>query len=449
MDCLDELRGALGSGVIAGAGIGARYVSDKSETGRESPLAVLRPRTTGEVSLALGICNRHNQPVVPQGGMTGLAGGANPRAGDVVLSLELLRGVEEIDAASGVMTVWAGTPLEEAQQAAAAAGLMLALDLGSRGSCQVGGNLSTNAGGIRVIRYGVARDQVLGLEAVLADGTIVSSMNRMIKNNTGLDLKHLFIGTEGTLGIITRATLRLHPAPGPIQTALCALDSYAHVVEFLRTAQAGLGNVIAFEAMWRDYFSITARTMPVKFFDQEWPFWVILEHASANTGPFEDFLSASLENGIMTDTVIAQSEAQTRDFWTVREGLGIEKFANLLNFDVSLPVALIGEFAEVCESDLKARWPDAHVSFYGHIGDGNVHICVSAEYAAHESAHDVDEIVYSRVRQFSGSISAEHGIGTLKKDFLGYSRSPAELALMRTIKAALDPRNILNPGKLL
>jgi FAD/FMN-containing dehydrogenase len=381
--------------------------------------------------------------------MTGLAGGGNPGKHDVVLSLERFSGVEEIDTAAAVMTVRAGTPLEMAQKAAAEQGFLLALDLGSRGSCQIGGNLSTNAGGIRVIRYGMARDQVLGLEAVLADGTIVSSLNRMIKNNTGLDLKQLFIGTEGTLGIITRATLRLHPDPGPLATALCALTSYDSVVRFLRSALGSLGQVMAFEAMWRDYYRITADLMPAPFFAADWPFWVIIEHAGEDVRKFEIFLTEALEQGIIRDTIIAQSEAQARAMWKVREGLAIEKFPNLLNFDVSLPTARIGAYADSCRSALLARWPDAHVSFYGHIGDANVHICVSTEYGLGKSMHDVDEIVYGELRAFGGAISAEHGIGTLKRPYLPYSRKPEELALMRAIKAAMDPAGILNPGKVL
>ena len=449
MNLIDELRAALGAAaVLAGDDIGARYCSDKSATGTGKPMAVVRPRTVSGVSNALRVCNAAGAAVVPQGGMTGLAGGGNPRGGDVVISLELLRGIEEIDAAAATMTVLAGTPLEEAQKAAADAGLFLALDLGSRGSCQVGGNLATNAGGIRVIRYGMARDQVLGLEAVLADGTIISSLNKMLKNNAGYDLKHLFIGSEGTLGIITRAVLRLHPPPGTITAALCALETYTDVVKLLRRAQGELGGVVAFEAMWRDYFAFNATALGLRFFDGDHRFWVILESTEA-AAEVESFLAGCLENGLVRDALIAQSQNQARNFWSVREGLPIERLANLLNFDVSLPIAGIGEFAEHCGAALSARWPGSHNSFYGHVGDSNVHICVSVAYRAGEDMHSVDDIVYGVLRGFGGSISAEHGIGTLKRPYLGYTRSPAEMALMRTIKAALDPKGILNPGKVI
>jgi FAD/FMN-containing dehydrogenase len=449
MSLIGQLRAALGDGAVLEHGdIGARHVSDKSETGRSAPLALVRPRTIEEVSKILGLCHAAGAPVVAQGGMTGLAGGGNLGGGEIAISLELLRGIEEVDSASATMTVKAGTPLEECQMAAADAGLFLALDLGSRGSCQIGGNLSTNAGGIRVIRYGMAREQVLGLEAVLADGTIVSSMNKMLKNNAGYDLKHLFIGSEGTLGIITRAVLRLHPPPGEITTVLCALGSYGDAVTLLRRAQAELGGIIAYEAMWRDYFDYNAKALKLEFFTEAHPFWVILESTEA-MDRIQGFLGSCIESGIVRDALPAQSQQQARAFWSVREGYPIEKLPNLLNFDVSLPIASIGEFAEVCGQALDARWPSSHNSFYGHVGDSNVHICVSVEYGQGEDMHDVDDVVYGVLASFRGSISAEHGIGTLKRPYLPLSRNPQELALMRTVKQALDPKGILNPGKVL
>ncbi len=449
MGCLEDLKRELGDAVLAGADAGGRYVSDMSGSAGECPLAVIRPRSTAQVSTALSICHRHGQPVVPQGGMTGLTGGGNPRRSEIVLSLEHFRGIEEIDTAASLMIVRAGTSLEEAQAAAASAGLYLALDLGSRGSCQIGGNLATNAGGIRVIRYGMTRDQVLGLEAVLADGTIVSSMNRLTKNNTGLDLKQLFIGTEGTLGVITRAVLRLHPQPGNIRTALCALDSYENVVALLGHAKSRMTQLLAFEAMWRDYYRITSEDLAVRPFHDDWPFWVIVEQAESDADQFESAIAEPLERGLIADAVIAQSGDQARQFWQVREGLAIERFPNLLNYDVSIAVGSIGAFAELIGNRVKRRWPEAHVSFYGHIGDSNLHICLSTIYPPGEGKPEADELIYDGVREFGGSISAEHGIGVLKRSYLGYSRSPQELAVMRAVKFALDPQGILNPGKLL
>lgn len=449
MSLIDDLRKALGpSAVREGEAMGAKPASDMSGTGNAAPRALIRPRSTPEVAAALRLCHAAGVPVIAQGGMTGLAGGANPGGQEIALSLDLLRGVEEVDAASATMVVKAGTPLEECQRAAADHGLFLALDLGSRGSCQIGGNLSTNAGGIRVIRYGMAREQVLGLEAVLADGTILSSMNRMLKNNAGYDLKHLFIGSEGTLGIITRAVLRLHPPPGEITTVLCAAASYEDVVALLRRAQSSLGGIVAYEAMWRDYFRFNADALKLRFFAADHAFCVILESTS-RAEAIESFLATSLEDGLIADALIARSHAQVREIWSVREGHPIEALPNLLNFDVSLPIGRIGEYAEACTAALLKRWPAAHVSFYGHVGDSNVHICVSAPYAPDEGMHDVDDIVYGVLGRYAGSISAEHGIGTLKRDYLHLSRNPEELALMRSLKQALDPKGILNPGKVI
>ncbi len=448
MSLLDDLRAALGdAAVLEGAGLAAR-ASDMSYTGNAPPRALIRPRSTEQVSAALKLCHAAGVSVIAQGGMTGLAGGANPAGKEIALSLELMRGIEEVDTASATMVVKAGTPLEDCQKAAEERGLFLALDLGSRGSCTIGGNISTNAGGIRVIRYGMAREQVLGLEAVLADGTIVSSMNRMLKNNAGYDLKHLFIGSEGTLGIITRAVLRLHPPPGEIATLLCAVPSYGHVVSLLRRAQSELAGVMAFEAMWRDYFTFNAEALKLRFFEAEHAFCVILE-TTQGTDAIETFLARSLEDGLIDDALIARSHAQAREIWSVREGHPIETLPNLLNFDVSLPIGLIGDYAEACTAALLARWPAAHVSFYGHVGDSNVHICVSVVYAPDEDMHDVDDIVYGVLGRYKGSISAEHGIGTLKRPYLHLSRSAEELALMRSLKQALDPKGILNPGKVI
>jgi FAD/FMN-containing dehydrogenase len=288
---------------------------------------------------------------------------------------------------------------------------------------------------------------VLGLEVVLPDGTVLESLNKLIKNNTGYDLKQLFIGAEGTLGIITRAVLRLHPPPGEITTMLCAVPSYETVVAVLRHAQGTLGGIVAFEAMWQDYFAFNASALNLHFFEAQPAFSVIIESTSG-TEAIESFLAASLEKGLISDALIARSTRESREIWSGREGHPIEALPNLLNFDVSLPIGRIGDYAEACTAALLKRWPGAHVSFYGHVGDSNVHICVSTVYAEGEDMHDVDAIVYGLLGTYSGSISAEHGIGTLKRPWLHLSRTPEELSLMRSLKRALDPRGILNPGKV-
>lgn len=455
MTVLDDLIEALGSdAVLTGTAIGEHYRSDASSTGRSLPLVVLRPANTEQVSTALKICDRHGQPVVPQGGLTGLAGGANASGGEIALSLENLSGIEEIDTDAGTMTVLAGTPLEVAQRAAEAAGLLLPIDLGARGSCQIGGNLSTNAGGIRVIRHGVTRDNVLGLEAVLADGTVLSSLNKMMKNNTGYDLRQLFIGSEGTLGIITRAVLRLRPLPATRLTALCAVETYGDVVALLKSAQRDLAGLSAFEVMWNGYFRFNAEALKLTFFDRAPPFAVIIEQDIAGTDEdkerFEAFLGKVFEDGVVTDALIAQSVKETQTFWSVREGHMMDQLLpGLVNLDISLSIGQLGDFASDCETALLDRFPGAHVSFFGHVGDSNLHVAVWTENMGEHALHDIDTVAYGLVRQYRGSISAEHGIGTLKRDFLDHSRSQAELAVMRRIKQALDPNGILNPGKVL
>lgn len=446
---LEELRAALGpAGCLTGRDIPEAARSDASRSGRALPLALLRPASVSDVSAALAICHRHGVTVVPQGGMTGLAGGANPDPASVALSLARLSGVEAIDGESMAMVVRAGTVLEQAQKAAEDAGFLLPIDLGARGSCQIGGNIATNAGGLRVIRDGMTRDNLLGIEVVLADGTVLTQLTKVVKNNTGYDLRHLFAGSEGTLGVITRAVIRLRPLPGPRRTALAALPDFAAVLWLLQMARAQLPGLSAFEAMWHDYFAFSQSLLPYTLFSDPPPFAVILE--APDDPAFDTLLEQAFDEGVILDALIAQSLTDARRFWTVREGLAMDTaLPDHINLDISLATHRLDEFACRCRSDLLARFPGAYVSFYGHIADSNLHVTVSVPGGGEAAAHKVDAIVYGIVRDFDGSISAEHGVGVLKRDWLGHSRSPAELAAMRAIKAALDPAGIMNPGKLL
>lgn len=442
-----ELHDLLGpQGCLTGADVPEAARSDGSRSGQMLPLALLRPATVEQVSAALAICHRHGQKVVVQGGMTGLAGGANALGGEVALSLSRLSGVEEIDAVQGVMVLRAGTVLEVAQRAAEAAGFLLPIDLGARGSCQIGGNIATNAGGLRVIRHGTTRENVLGLEVVQADGTVLSHLNRAVKDNTGYDLRHLFAGSEGTLGVITRAVLRLRPLPAAPETALCALEDFGAVVRLLQMAQRTV-TVAAFEAMWREYFALSQSLTGKVLFADVPPFAVILE---AEGGGLQPLLEAAFEEGVIFDALVAQSTAEARDFWAVREGHALDaSLRGLINLDVSLPVARMADYADDVTAEVLAQFPGAHVSFFGHVGDSNLHVAIAVPDPDHQKEQAVDRIAYDAVRARGGSISAEHGIGTLKRDWLGHSRSPAELAAMRAIKAALDPKGILNPGKVI
>lgn len=450
-----ELGDAL---VTRAADIDPRYFTAYNEPAGVRPRALVRPRSVDDVSRTLALCTRLGQPVVPQGGLTGLARGAVALGGEVVLSMERFAGVDALDAAAGTITVRAGTPLQTVQEAAQAAGFTFGVDLGARGSCQIGGMLATNAGGTRAIRYGMMREQVLGLEAVLADGTVVSSMNRMLKNNAGYDLKQLFIGSEGTLGVVTRAVLRLHPLLAAPATALCRVRDYEAVVALWNRVRT-LPEVVSFEAMWPAFYDYVARHTPGVSapFVGAGGFVVLIECAtSATSAPggdaheaLETELGAGFDAGLVDDAVLATSERQARDLWTLREGLAIDALPNLVNFDVSLPTGELGAFAERCEAALRARWPALTCLFFGHVGDGNVHIGVSLTDMTDAHADALDHCVYAVVRDMGGSVSAEHGIGALKRPYLAHTRSDAEIGLMRRLKAALDPRGILNPGKVL
>ena len=453
---LAALRDALGADAVrVGEQIGERSMTDWTRHEPTRAAALLLPRTTEQVSRALAICHAAHQPVVPQGGMTGLAGGAIPRAADIALSLERMTGVEEIDPASATMTVLAGTTLQTAQEAAAQAGFELALDLGARGSCQIGGNLATNAGGNRVIQSGTARDQVLGLEVVLANGAVLSSLGKMVKNNTGYDLKHWFIGSEGTLGVITRAVLRLHPQRAARHTALVALNNYDAAVSLLRRLSTRFGNDIgAFEIMWPDFYDFgVALTGARSPFAEAHPLYALIEHASfdaADDGErFAAALAEALDTQVIRDAVIAQSVADARALWAVRECTAeFPVRLDPINFDVSLPIGEIGTFVERCRAALDRQWPGNESYFFGHIGDSNLHLTVDGRSLPGVDHHAVYAFVYEMLGPLHGSVSAEHGIGLLKREFLPISRSPEELAAMAAIRQALDPHGILNPGKL-
>ncbi len=452
------LRAALGPDIVAlPDNFGDRQVKDWSGMPGAVPLALLRPRCAAEVSAALTLCKQYRQPVAVQGGLTGLTGGANAREGKVALSLERMNRIVEVDATSATITVEAGVPLQRVQEAALDAGLYFPLDIGARGSCSIGGNLATNAGGNRVIKYGMMRDQVLGLEAVLGDGQVVSAMHKMIKNNTGYDLRNLLIGSEGTLAVITQAVLRLRQRPVATATAWCALSSYDAVTSLLARAQSDLpAGVSAFEVMWASYYDAVLKHLPNLRapLAGRYPFHVLLESVggdlSRHADAFEAFLGRMLEDGVLEDAALASSESDAFAFWSIRDAPGeYPKFIpHHAAYDVSFAIADAGRAAEQCETRLLDMWPNALVMIYGHLGDGNLHIVVDVPGAGN-SLHDaIDDVVYEVTQAFHGSVSAEHGIGVKKKSFLDVTRSPTEIAAMRAIKAALDPGAILNPGRV-
>ncbi|MDZ5461661.1 FAD-binding oxidoreductase [Azohydromonas lata] len=456
------LLDALGpTAVLAGADAPARNHNDCSGLPPAPPLAVVRPADTAGVATTLRLCSQHGVAVVPQGGLTGLCGAARTAGGEIALSLERLQGIEEIDPAAATMTVRAGTPLETVQQAAADAGFFCPLDLGARGSCSIGGNLATNAGGNRVIRYGMAREMVLGLEVVLANGTVVTSLNKMIKNNAGFDLKHLFIGSEGTLGVITRAVLRLSPKPASSQVALCAVNSYADVLTLLASARQHLGpQLSAFEVMWPEFWEFANTHAPQArnpFADDPAVYGahVLVEalgtDETQDAERFEAWLGQLLEEGVVPNAALARSLSDAKAFWALRDASG--EFHPLwpghLAYDVGLPVARMEDYVIRCRAALAEAYPGIDSFYYGHIGDGNLHIIAHLPGAPKQPKDGVNAVVYGLVREFGGTVSAEHGIGTLKREWLGHARSPEEIGLMRLLKNAVDPQGLLNPGKVL
>lgn len=450
---LDQLRAALGDGqVLTGEAISQRHYSDWTGHAPACPAALLLPRDTEQVSIALRICNEAGQPVVPQGGMTGLAGGAIPTTADIALSLERLRGIEEIDSAAATVSVWAGTTLQEIQQAVQDAGFLFPLDLGARGSCQIGGNIATNAGGNAVIRYGMTRELVLGLEVVLADGRVLNLMNKMIKNNCGYDLKQCFIGSEGTLGVITRAVLKLAPLTGETTTLLCALPDYASAVSLLRRVQRSVGTPQAYELMWQDFFRMGVSWLenPLAPMPEDYPLYVLFESAGERAA-LEQTLEAAMEAGEVADAILASSQTQARALWKIREATGeFPLRLDPLNFDISLPIGQIGEFAQMCRERLEQRWPGNHSVYFGHIGDSNLHLTVDCNSLPQPAPIlEIEELVYTAVGELGGAVSAEHGIGLLKREFLHHSVSAEALATMRQLKSCFDPKGILNPGKIL
>ncbi|MFD0936517.1 FAD-binding oxidoreductase, partial [Methylobacterium trifolii] len=414
--------------------------------------ALVRPRTTQEVSLVLAACHAAGHPVVPRGGCTGLVDGILCNAAEIALSLERMGGIESVDPLAMTMVARAGTTIAMVQDAAQAEGLMFPLDLGARGSATVGGTIATNAGGLRVLRYGMMREMVLGLEAVLADGTVVSSLRPLIKNNTGLDPKHLFLGTEGTLGIVTRAVLRLRPAPAGYATAFLAcpgVDAAARVLA--RTQAAFQGRVSSFEGMWPGYYRLM--TEPGRFappLPREHPYYALVEIECV---PEEEprihaLLESLMEAGDILDAVLAASEEQRRGLWRIREAVEMLVPAGFGRpFDVSVPLSAMHDYVAAATRAVAAIRPGAGAVAYGHIGDGNIHWNTTPLGDPALEAQ-VDAAIYGPLTALSGSVSAEHGIGLAKRGKLGLSRSDSEVAVMRAVKQALDPRRILNPGKI-
>ena len=422
---------------------------------------VLRPGSVGEVASILRLANETKTPIVPQGGNTGLVGGQVPHSGEVLLSLKRLDRIREVDATSNAMTCEAGVVLAKAQAAAADVDRLFPLSLGAEGSCTIGGNLSTNAGGTSALAYGVARDLVLGLEVVLADGQIWHGLNKLKKDNTGYDLKHLFMGAEGTLGVITAAVLKLFPRPRAVETAFIGLPSPRAAIALLNLVQERTGGAAtSFELIKALGLELALRhghgvrdPLPSKH-----PWYVLLQLCSQSAGlraVMEDVLAAAAERGLIEDATIAESLDQAKAFWHIREILPeVQKpEGGSVKHDISVPIALVPQFLEQADAAVEKLIPGVRPVPFGHVGDGNIHYNVSQPVGADKEAflarwYEVNAVVDDVVAKLGGSISAEHGIGVMKRDLLPGVKDPVALNLMRTFKRTLDPNNILNPGKV-
>jgi FAD/FMN-containing dehydrogenase len=435
----------------------AVYGRDWTRVIEPHPSAVALPRSTAEVSRLLRLCSEHHVPVVPSGGRTGLAGGAVAARGELVLSLQRMSRMSPVDVLGATVRVQAGAVTEAVHRHAAEQGLTWPVDFASKGSSQIGGNIATNAGGVRVIRYGLTRQWVLGLEVVLASGDVLSLNGALEKNNTGADLRQLFIGSEGTLGVITEATLKLTRLPGRVDVFLFAVPDLAGVLALFREARQGPFIVMAYEFFTERCLARLRRHRRVASpLSAPSDYYVLLEVERGEPESLEAWISSVFERGLATDGTLAQHSSQAAELWTLREGISESLSATGLPHknDVALPIAALEPFCAELETFFEARYPGWEIALFGHIGDGNLHVNVMKPDELDKETflrrtHEADHDIFALVKKHGGSISAEHGIGLLKKDYLHYSRSPAEIALLRSLKAALDPAGILNPGKIL
>ena len=466
-DLIPQLRSAVGAANVLTEGDLSAYEMDWRRRARGKALAVVRPGSTEEVAAVVRACAAAGTPIVPQGGNTGMVVGSTPddsgRA--VVLNLTRMNRVRAIDAGNLTITLDAGCVLQNVQDAAESAGFLFPLSLAAEGSCTIGGNLGTNAGGTQVVRYGNTRDLCLGLEVVTAQGEVWDGLSGLRKDNTGYDLRDLFIGSEGTLGVITGATMKLYPQPRATLTAWAAVPSMEAALTLLGLAHRNLGaGLTGFEVMGQFALGLVARHMPQLRvpFQQESAYCVLLEtsdqeseeHARAQ---FERLLEAALEDGCATDAVVAENIAQARALWHVRESIPLAQAEEGLNIkhDISIPVSRIPAFCAETDALLQRQIAGVRLVNFGHLGDGNLHYNVQAPEGGDMQAflrdqeERVNALVFDQVQRFGGSISAEHGIGTLKVDKLPHYKSPVALRMMQAVKKALDPQGIMNPGKVL
>jgi len=446
------------SNVLIGAALEERYHHIWVMEEPFQAKAMVLPRNTFEVSKICKICNDHNQSIIVFGGLTNLVGATETQGNEVIISMERMNEIEELDHICRTLTVGSGVILETIQNKAKEKNLLFPLNFGARGTAQIGGIISTNAGGLRVFRFGMTRNLVLGLEVVLMDGTIISSLKKIIKDNSAYDLKHLFIGSEGTLGIITKAVLKLSIAPTSRNSAFLAFKSYDKVLEFLTKADQVLGNILSgFEIMWSDVYDIqTGTETPWKPpLPRGHPFYILLETLGSDQPNDKqkviNLLEYAITEKLIIDGAIADNQADLDLFWGIREDVEIMDTSSPYSqhFDISLPMNEIGVYGERFRQKILSIPEIEHCFVFGHIADGNIHLIVGKTSNNQSITDRINEIVYTPLSALGGSISAEHGIGLHKKSFLPVCRTPEEITLMKQIKKTLDPKNLLNPGKVI
>ena len=421
-------------------------------------LAVVFPKDTGQLSSIMKVCFEKNQKILVQGGLTNLVGSTKTFEDEIIISLDRMNKIEEIDEKSRTITLQSGVIVEDAINAVNEKDLLLPLNFGAKGSAQIGGVVSTNAGGLRVLKYGMTRGLILGLEAVLSNGEVISSMKKVIKDNSGYDLKQLFIGSEGTLGIVTRVVFKLEEKPESRCSALVAINNYDNVVNLLKFIEKGLsGKLTGFELMWHETYKTMLDSSEIysPLLPSTYPFYVFIESLGSNlTSDFDklsELISGAAEQNLIEDALLAQNEREQKIIWNMREDVSVlaKKSRFDQHFDISLPIPVIEKEVQIATKKLKNLSFVEHVFTFGHVADGNIHFIIGKNDDSIENTEKINKIIYSNLKQNGGSVSAEHGIGLDKKKYLYTSRSAEEIKLMKTLKVILDPKNILNPGRVI
>jgi FAD/FMN-containing dehydrogenase len=459
MDIIKKFRNVIDdTSIIKGNDLKSRFYHIwKTDISLES-ICVLLPRNTKQVSEIMKICYENDQEVVIHGGLTNLVGATKSNNSQVVISLEKMDKIIEIDKESKTLTCESGVILGDLINACEENDLLLPLNFGARGSAQIGGAVSTNAGGLRVFKYGMTRNLVLGTEAVLPNGKVINSLKKLIKDNSGYDLKQIFIGSEGTLGIVTKVVLRLYELPSSRLTALSGLNSYDNVLRLLKYLEKNLaGNLSGFELLWNETYKtmVSEKTNYNKYLPDTHKYYVFIESTGSDYendySKLEDVISDSLEKGYIEDAVIGKNDKEQRNIWGIREDVSVlaDERKHDQHFDISIPTSSIGVVIDKITTELKKNEDVKTIFPFGHVADGNIHFIIGKDSGEDSITKEVNKIIYSNTESVNGSISAEHGIGLDKKEYLKYTRNKEEIELMKLLKKSIDPKNILNPGRIL